>query len=135
MLHHDHALLVRSGCRTPETVGGLQGGRICDLNFLIVRTQQRIVQVLVVQGQPRIKGGFVLDDAFYSDVKAIIPTQGKRDLISIPEFFNEASKLAEASLPLRWLVLLDFRRLPLVYEILEGRCEGAPKDLLPMRNI
>ena len=89
----------------------------------------------MVQGQPRIKGGFVLDDAFYSDVKAIIPAQGKRDLISIPEFFNEASKLAEASLPLWWLVLLDFRWLPLVYEIFEGRCESAPKDLLPMRNI
>jgi len=89
----------------------------------------------VVKGQPRIERGFVLYDAFYTDVKAIIPTKGKRDLISILEFINKASKLAEASLSLRWLVLLDFRGLPLINEILEGRCEGAPKDLLPMRNI
>ena len=59
-------------------------------------------------GQLWIQRGFVLYAAFYSDVKAIIPAQGKRDLICIPEFVNEASKLAEASLPLWWLVLLDF---------------------------
>ena len=61
-----------------------------------------------MQGQLQIQGGFILYDAFNPNVKAIIPTQGMRDLISIPDFLNEASKLAEASLPLWWLVLLDF---------------------------
>ena len=86
-------------------------------------------------GQLRIQRGFVLDYAFYSDFKAIIPSQWKRDLIGIPEFVNEASNLTEASLPLWWLILLNFRRLPLIYEILKGRSEGAPEDLLPMRYI
>ena len=92
MLHHYQALLVRSDCRTSEIVWGVHGGGIANLNFLVVfLTQQRIIQVLV-QGQPGVKSGIVLYYALYPNViKAIIPTHGKGDLISIPEFVNEAS--------------------------------------------